>query len=80
MVKKIAVRVLLVLWPGLFSCTTREGNIVSFNAGTGALVVNAGAGNARIFVNYRDTGKKNAGRHSGSCRGRSRYSSLPGRV
>lgn len=53
-----AARIVLLLGLGIFSCTTKEGNIVSFNAGAGELLVNASAGNARIFVDHRDTGKK----------------------
>jgi hypothetical protein len=58
MVNNALARKLLLLWLGIFSCTTKEGNIISFNAGAGALVVNSSVSNARIFVDYRDTGKK----------------------
>lgn len=55
--KAIARRTLLI-WLGVFSCTTKEGNIVSFKVGAGALVVTSSVNSARIFIDYRDTGKK----------------------
>lgn len=55
---KAVLRRTLLIWLGIFSCTTKEGNIVSFQAGAGALVVSSSVNNARIFIDYRDTGKK----------------------
>jgi len=63
---------IFLLCAGLaLSCTTQEGRLVSFAPGAGGLTINATLPEARIFLDYRDTGKKTpahlaeipAGRH-----------------
>ncbi len=63
---------IVLLCAGLaLSCTTQEGRLVAFEPGAGGLTVNATMREARIFLDYRDSGKKTpaqfaevpAGRH-----------------
>ncbi|MDZ7268352.1 MAG: PEGA domain-containing protein [candidate division KSB1 bacterium] len=52
------MRFAFLLCCGLFACTTKDGQLVSLEPGTGGLVVQASVGRGRIFIDYRDTGKE----------------------
>lgn len=53
-----SLRFALLLCCSLLSCTTKDGDLVSFEPGAGGLVVQTSLGRGRIFVDYRDTGKE----------------------
>lgn len=48
----------LVLLFVLSTCTTKDGNIVSSQSGTGSLEVSSTVPDARVFVDHKDTGQR----------------------
>jgi hypothetical protein len=41
----------------MMSCTTKDGITISSEVGTGSILVSSSVNNARVFLDYRDTGK-----------------------
>jgi len=56
-VHKACFVVLYTLILGMLSCTTKDGITISSEVGTGSILVSSSVNNARIFLDYRDTGK-----------------------